>query len=564
MLPIITFATHPYDPILTSTYKVVQSTDTLVRLVKLHNSLLNAKLVRTEAMTALRELGEITMIELSSDSLDVVKMTVRIAMGQIKKGVRPQKNLGDTYSNAIDGARTLDELKKCISKLIKDTSSILTFNLQRTNKGQNGPTHLISYTRASKKCDRPNLRNYVVKWSNRNEICSWRLYDVFSKISPFPIFTVPKVAALDFDGPGIHEDAEWNSNELKDETSAYIKQSFLGIVGKNIHVDDSKLMLMEKVKGSNLIDFAQTKYSYMSADEKSDLFRKMGYLAMLDLLIGNTDRLIQTEYNTKTGEYRLEDLTANLGNLMIDWFPNEDKLPELYAIDNSVKTELVVSKVQKDKYNELVKDLNHRDKMAILSDVIIRSIQKSIQDIAEELTETTNETFQESLDKFKPFLEDLCKSDLVKSSLKNGLEEMSQSFTQEFLPFWDSQKTLQIKKYLKDHHPEFFDAISKRFRMFNVNGSVMQVNPETALIHWLTAIEAHSKEGSFESQKAVLDLSRELPDCSLLPEDVRVTANEIQELAASKNWNPSLSPNSTKLLRKICRDSTCAKKLEFF
>lgn len=100
----------------------------------------------------------------------------------------------------------------------------------------------------------------------------------------------------------------------------------------------------------------------------------------------------------------------------------------------------------------------------------------------------------------------------------------------------------------------------------------MQFNPETALVHWLTAVESLSKDGSCESRKAVLKLSKELPDCESLSEDVRDMVNKIKVLAESKNWDPTLSPCSAKLLEKICRDYTrsnepkpaCAKKLNFF
>jgi hypothetical protein len=465
VLPIITFDTQRYDPILSSTYKVIQSTDTLGRIYKLHNSLLNRG--RGEAMTALKEYGESVKQVLPSDNMDIAKMTIRLALSQFKTGVRPNKNLEDIYFKAIDDARTPEELKKCISKLIKDTASILTFNLQKTNKGQNGPTHLISYTRSSKKCDlSPTLRNYVVKWSNWNEICSWRLYDTFSKILSSPIFSIPKTSVLDFPG-SIHECADWNSHKLEKETITHLKQLLLGVVGKSIQIDDLQLMLMEKVKGSNLIDFAETKYPFLKEDQKIDLFRKMGHLAMLDLLIGNTDRLIQTEYDAKTNQYRLENLTANLGNLMIDWDPNEDKLPELYAIDNSVKKELILDKMHKDKYNEFLQD-QFKDSIPIIN-TIIRSIQKSFDDIAEELSENSNGTLQESLAKFKSILDDLQKVQL-KIAMKNGLEEMTQAFSQDLLPFWNSFDALKIKNHLDANHPELLKAISERFQTFNFTG----------------------------------------------------------------------------------------------
>ena len=568
MLPIITFDQKYYDPVLGSTYKTVQSIDTLERLARLHDALSSSRLMRNKALSALKELFETALAELTADNYEHVGQTIRKGLSQLKTGIKDGKNLELIYAKAISNAKNATELKKCISKLIKDSSSIQTFLLQKTNKGQNGPTHLVSYTRSSKKCSLPTMRSYVVKWSNSNEMCCSRLYDVFSKILSPKNFSVPKIAVMDFEN-ALHESSDWNSVSLDQDVINHLKQSVLGTIGKSIQIHDSKLILMEKVKGSNLIDFAESKYPYLKEEEKIDLFRKMGHLAMLDLLTGNTDRLIQTEYDVKTNQYQLKELTANLGNLMIEWFPDEGKPLELYAIDNGLNTLLIENRVHKESYllflQGLLQDESHR---AVLTGAIVRSIQKSFDDVAEQLVENSKHTLQETMNRFRIILDDLQK-DSLQMVLSDGLEEMYERFHQILVPFWNSEKALKIKNYLKDNQPELLDAISTRFQLFKKD--IMQFNPETALINWLTAIESHSKEGSFESRKAVLELSKELPDCASLPSDIREMANKIKELAESKNWDPSLSPNSAKLLNKICKDYTrssepkslCAKKLTF-
>lgn len=462
MLISTSFDSHRYDPILGSTYKVMQSTDTLNRLAKLQDSLSNSRVMRSKAINSLQMIGETAKKELTSDNMDIVRNVIKKDLSEIKAGIKQDKNLELVYAKVLNEANSPEHLNKSISKLIKDSSSILTFNVQKTNKGQNGPTHLISYTRSSKKCDLPNFRNYVVKWSNWNEICSWRLYDVISRSLLLQTFTVPKAVVLDFQA-AVHENVDWGSIELKDETIAHLNQSFHEIVGPSIQKDDLQLMLMEKVKGSNLIDFAQTKYLLLKEEEKIDLFQKMGRLAMLDLLIGNTDRLIQTENDAL--KYQLVDLTANLGNLMINWFPNEGKLPELYAIDNGVKKELISDEIQKEHYDQFIQKIfNNPNEIVVLADAIIRSIQKSFLDIAEELAETSNDSLQVTQARFKPISDDLEKSDTLKLALEKGLTEMHQSFSQDLLPFWDSEKSLKIKNHLEDHYPTLLKAISTRFK----------------------------------------------------------------------------------------------------
>lgn len=103
---------------------------------------------------------------------------------------------------------------------------------------------------------------------------------------------------------------------------------------------------------------------------------------------------------------------------------------------------------------------------------------------------------------------------------------------------------------------------------FNYENLSSPISGETALVSLLTAIDAHSKDGSYESRKVVLDLAEELPDCDSFPEDLREMISKIKELAQSKNWDPTLSPNTSKALTQICRVYTeskvpkaCARKL---
>ncbi len=116
-----------------------------------------------------------------------------------------------------------------------------------------------------------------------------------------------------------------------------------------------------------------------------------------------------------------------------------------------------------------------------------------------------------------------------------------------------------------------FNPAVQNDSMFNLDNLNSPKSQETALASWLTVVAFHSRDGSFESRKAVLALTEELPNCQSLPQDVQDAVNKINVLAQSKNWDPSLSPKSSKLLQKICRDYTqskmpkpsCTKKLDF-
>lgn len=80
----------------------------------------------------------------------------------------------------------------------------------------------------------------------------------------------------------------------------------------------------------------------------------------------------------------------------------------------------------------------------------------------------------------------------------------------------------------------------------------------------LVSIESHSKTGSTEGREAVRELAEKL-DCESLPAELRDEALRIKRLAQSKDWDPTLSPKTSKLLSRIKPDSKldCVRRLNF-
>lgn len=525
------------DPILGSTYKVIQSAETLTRLYELNDSLNPSKIIRKKAIEALRCLG--TEVTSNATSLEDRKIALKVGLSEIKAGVKQNKNLLNIYERIINAAKTSEELEKCLKKFVKDADSLPTFLMQKTKNGQNGPTCLVSYMRSNIK-----LRNYVVKWSNWDEVSSSRVYEAFSQNLKDQPFIIPKTSALDFE-KCIHENSDWMCNHFEED----LNQTFQKCMGKSIQKNDVQIMLMEKVKGSNLIDFAENKYEYLAENEKWDLFQKMGQLAMFDLVIGNRDRLIQTEVDANSNQYQLKPLTANLANLMIEWFPDNGQMPKLYAIDNGITMDLA--------YNEFIQaQWNDSDALA---NAIICSIKKSLLDISERLTEHSKLTLNEALAKFEALSNDL-DSENTKNALKNGLEEMSLKFNNALISSWDNEK---LKNYLSFQNPALQDVLNKRFQIFEKDYNMNNA----AALGSLIAIESHAKEGSLESREAVLNIVDELLESGILSDEFRVGVENIKERAKAEKWDPSVSPNATKLIKKICstydisHKPNCAKKL---
>ncbi len=459
-----------FDPILGPTHKVLQTTNTLYRLSQLNESLANMKTMRSKGLKAIQDIGEKAKEELLYTDAEVVKVNMKTALSEITTGVRENKNISKIYASQIEAASSANELTKCIRHLLKDSVSLTTFNLEKSDKGQNGPTYIVSYTRASKKYSKPIHREYVIKWSNVNEFCSWRLYDAFSQNSPLQSFIVPKVAALFFEEK-LHEMGDQTRSILEEKTAIDLKQSLISVVNKSKNPNDTLIMLIEKISGSNLIDFARVKYRLLNSEEKQHLFEKMGQLAMLDFLLGNTDRLIQTSYNMATKQYQWENQTANLGNLMVDWFPNEGKMPYLYAIDNGIKPPLITDEEEKNAYKLFIHNYFEDSKMGFLTDLLVDSMKKSCFDHAE-LSTTLTITLAQRLQEFEPLFNDLKDSDFSKRSLAKGLNEMSTAF-KEWLPsFWGSDQALKIKNYLKENYSTLLDAVSERIEILTQRGEL--------------------------------------------------------------------------------------------
>jgi hypothetical protein len=455
-----------FDPIIGSTDKVLQTTNTLCRLSQLNDSLAHVKTMRSKGLKEIQDIGEKAKEQLLYNDLDEVKMTMKTALSSIKTGVRENKDISKIYATHIEAATTVNELNKCIRHLLKDSSSLLTFSLEKSDKGQNGPTYIVSYARPSKKYSKPPHREYVIKWTNGNEICSWRLYDIFSQNLPLQPFIVSKVATLDFDKQ-LHEMGDQTRSILEKQTAIDLKQSLISVVNKSKNPNDTLIMLIEKISGSNLIDFVRVKYPLLKPEEKQNLFEKMGQLAMLDFLLGNTDRLIQTSYNMATKQYQCENQTANLGNLMVDWFPNEGKFPYLYAIDNGIKPQLITDDAEKIAYKQFVHNYFVDSQMiGSLADLIADSMKKSCVEHAE-LSTTLDITLAQKLKEFEPLMNDLKDPGFLIKSLEKGLNEMSIAL-KEWLPsFWGNYQALKIKIYLKENYSMLLDAVSERIEILN-------------------------------------------------------------------------------------------------
>lgn len=455
------FNTHLTDPILGPLSNVIKSTNTLCRINPLskhfqdaESEILAVKAVWEQVQQHLKEI-----LEQPSDAtvIDRMKETMKAALNEISRNTA----VFEIYNKLVDTAIDAKALDKCARKFLDDLGAVSTFCLTKTYLGLSGPTHIISYNRYSTSAARNKPRDYVVKWTNSNEICSFRLYEALTQHliqgTQVSTFLVPKTASIDFDYK-FHHTANYSSCQLEKKEAAKLQQLFYSIVGRG--KSDTQIMLVETVIGSDLLDFVQTKYAKLDVSQKQDLFEKIGHVTMLDLVMGNPDRLgPHINFNEKENDYEfVPDSPANLGNLMIKWDPNTGSLLEVYAIDNTVDTLLIFNGQRRAAYKRFLQSIISNPKeIESLAALIHRSL-------ADGLTRATRYVNQETC---QSFVADLKNPEIAEKSLNYGLSTML-ALLQKSLPhFWNSEDSSNVKEFVNQKHEMLLTAVSERFEIFN-------------------------------------------------------------------------------------------------
>ena len=430
---------------------VVKESKTLLRIVKLHSSVWEDE--RKKYIDELREawLG----CQQKASNPKEAKTYIINKLHRL--------DIHDIYGAAIEKANTTDELNRCVNKFAKDIDSIMSNPLKRSTRGQKGPTFLVGYSRLDN-FNMPQLNCHVIKWTQRNELCCTRIYSVFSSFLNSPSFTVPNVCAFDFE-KNIHELHDATQTRMLPQENQKLMRTFdeLAKQGAPRHkLPDKLIMLCERINGENLFDFALTKYEYLPQDEKVKLFTQLGQIAMLDLLTGNLDRIIQVWFNQRIDTYELMNCEANLGNIMVRWVVSEGIKPVIYAIDNGIQTELVEDAEHIKKYqiflNTLFSDSQMKTKLV---SNIVESFNHAIATQGDDLSSQNTKQLKMKL---KAFSEDI--NTLGEQCFGAGLDEMSSLLQNTLLPQWNGEQGKPWRDYLSTTYPKLLDAIQLRFNEF--------------------------------------------------------------------------------------------------
>lgn len=382
--------------------------------------------------------------------------------------------ISEIYISAIKSAGNKSELEQVFQHFCKDNDSVLSVPVQRANKGLNGPTLLASYFRYNRALLSPQEHSYVIKWSDSTEVCTTRVYTDISRhlLSQKKdcSFKVPALAAIDLTGNEYEK-----IDGLKIPISASLNEQLADVFNKflfhfqkkeDLAIEDGRILLIEKLPGSNLFDFLRTKYSELPEKQRKILFTHIGELAMIDLIVGNDDRFTQINYDEINNEYQLgDDMICNLGNVIVDWEGIEGQELSFYAIDNVIGWPLIdpnEQQVNKKKYNEFIKALLSNENYAeMITQSMICSFDAATTIVleAKDNPSMADRELISAHEQLEPFRKDL--KSIAFEAIARGIHQMAGHLQDYFCSSYKENSVLQ--NYL---YADLNKALVERFEIF--------------------------------------------------------------------------------------------------
>ncbi len=193
--------------------------------------------------------------------------------------------------------------------------------------GNRGPTVLIH----------ANPRPFVLKQTTHSEIFYTALYNsLISQLEmPNSRIVIPDMVGFNFNGKTRYTCDTRTS--LDEETSEQLNTDSIAILQETCRIfekpfslnEDPRFLFFEKVTGDTFFTFVSGRYEDSLQDQKSSFFMRIGNLIMLDICVGNLDRLLRfTSELTQKNVY-----SANLGNVLIS---TQGETFALHPIDNGL------------------------------------------------------------------------------------------------------------------------------------------------------------------------------------------------------------------------------------
>ncbi len=448
-------------PIFGDAPQVYRTIGTLERLVRLNHALPKSRL-RHQVVEKLSCMGREFLK--NPRPLEEAKDFLLTQLKELDSKFR-SCNVSSIYGNDIVSSQSGDALSEYALRIIRDANSIQIEPLKKSNRGDYGPTFLVSYTRPDISFKASTLHQFVLKWSNKEAACT-HLYDAIAKRFALEAksyaFSAPKTAMIDLKD-GVHEDVNCSTTILSSDEAKKMNEKFQDLIRSfdpKIKPEDTQVMLMEKIGGADLFDFALRKYADLSDAQKIKLFSRIAKLALLDLVLGNVDRFFQVD--PLNGAYVLSSEGSNLGNALIVWSGGESEMPALVAIDNGVPSKLIESGVDKKAYHLfLTTHLADPEFPKLLAANVAKAISTALCSLCDD-----EERVDLALDALKNIRKDLDQGGIARPAISRGIDKMMKRMHEIVLPLWNGEQSKSLKKYLVSAYPELLVAVEERLEIF--------------------------------------------------------------------------------------------------
>ncbi len=495
------------SPVFISIEEAFQATSRLKRLITLENALSSSAQACKKRSGYIEKIVSIWKRLDENQSFGLTQKSLQAAFescsGRIVKTL-PFSVIEEMVSR-ISSVGSMADLKVVRDRVFKDcaTLEVSKTPVNKSLLGKLGPTLLVEYSNPGQRHN--GLVSYALKWTDKNETAGYLIYEALFAELGLDHWRVPEHCWYDFENQ-IYLDSNGLFQKLDKNTAKDLGLSFFSIPSlmgvEEIH--GKQVLVMERIKGGNLSDFFRVNYNGLNIEQKKNLFRDFGRMAMLDLLLGNTDRLLMLHW----GEDYIPDLGAapcNLGNLMLA--ERDDGSNFLYAIDNSVDVKFIDNPRKRNNYSRFVFSLLERkgfereianrlrlsfdsaftdmidqykedhpgtnQYMQIEKDEQIETdeqIEKDLQIETDLLTIRGNKCLKcrlgESCSREGKCVEGDLDKDFVGVAIEEGVLDMAFRL-KELVPEWKSKRADFLKSQLKTAYPEYLKTLEERFDAFD-------------------------------------------------------------------------------------------------
>jgi hypothetical protein len=375
------------------------------------------------------------------------QLASEVPFSEIKKRVfsRPNMKLIRYIYEELLVTETKEEMGRCIDRFIKDADSLQVAPVQQSNVGDNGPTLLVRYLR--RKGGTTDTKKYVFKRVMPNEVeCNLLYRALISTIFQNSIFIIPETHAID-----LRRRIHIRSTGAVEPLDASISEKLADVFkpyGGTVQCSKQVLMFMKYVAGENFRDFVRSeKYAKLSVDQKRDLFKLIGGITIVDVLLGNTDRFAQVSADGEESKYGFDELGANLGNVMVRWDPSQFQFPLIYVIDNLIEPQLLSVEKLIELYNKFLAQ-------QLISPTFV---QRLAENVMENIKFSTDPIGDQALRTIAADLED--RELNLQRSVEKGIRKTMRYIQERLLPVWK-------EGFVQGISPEIFRVVDQRIKIF--------------------------------------------------------------------------------------------------